>query len=715
MRDQEIVGLWEAYHQVYAPQKNSEEVELWVNQLVEEGYDLSEYTWDDMVEIYEDQMLSGKPLRKRGMTPENRRDWKEMVRKYGPEPITNPRPTGKSQSSTQSSTRSASKVSTQSSEAPKRKRRTNLSDVQIKENRGERDHGERYGSHEQGPPINRARGRAFDRIFASQDAAAARAKREGKQRLKEKGKVHKKDGKDMFEHILAAQYFYEMGLNENGIEILIEELGVSQFTDFVYDIAEESLLVEARAGGSRIEPKLASGKAIEGKPKAASLKRLRAQKEARREAEEKASAAKPSGLRASLQRQSAIANAKKEQPKKRGVLDRIAGAVLAGMERDKAAREKFGKAARETGAVIQKAAKGAGYVAREFGSGMSTAAKVGKRVVTGEEVELWVNQLVEEGYDLSEYSWDDMYEIYMNEGYKDLPASKMIKQATKHGQRGGMAHIAQREVERTPKGLRTITGSREKAEKLGNIKRSAYTKSAKMTVVSQHHDPESSKEKASINRARGTKSNIRPFTRTAAEEVELWVNQLVEEGYDLSEYTWDDMYEIYLDEAYQEPRFKRKDYLQKLSKRGGMGMGTPNDPHGYRDPKMAKVGAEFSKRKTAAANAKKTGEPDTYRAEKESKSKLKEEHVDPYNIILSYLIDKGYADTHNDANVIIKNMSEEWKQSIIGEQSNPAYATQGGQTYRDYHNDGKSASQIAREKRMREFELKRATILFKGG
>jgi hypothetical protein len=36
-------------------------------------------------------------------------------------------------------------------------------------------------------------------------------------------------------------------------------------------------------------------------------------------------------------------------------------------------------------------------------------------------------------------------------------------------------------------------------------------------------------------------------------------------------------------------------------------MGTPEDPHGYRDPKMAKVGAEFSKRKTSAAKAKKTG------------------------------------------------------------------------------------------------------------
>jgi hypothetical protein len=31
-----------------------EEFELWVNELVEEGYDLSDYTWDDMLDIYED-------------------------------------------------------------------------------------------------------------------------------------------------------------------------------------------------------------------------------------------------------------------------------------------------------------------------------------------------------------------------------------------------------------------------------------------------------------------------------------------------------------------------------------------------------------------------------------------------------------------------------------------------------------------------------------
>lgn len=35
----------------------------------------------------------------------------------------------------------------------------------------------------------------------------------------------------------------------------------------------------------------------------------------------------------------------------------------------------------------------------------------------------------------------------------------------------------------------------------------------------------------------------------AKEGFELWVNSLIEEGYDLSNYTWDDMYEFYLDEA----------------------------------------------------------------------------------------------------------------------------------------------------------------------
>jgi hypothetical protein len=53
----EVPSLMAAYGAVYAPQELTEEqiweeVENWVNSLLEEGYDLSEYTWEEMYEAY---------------------------------------------------------------------------------------------------------------------------------------------------------------------------------------------------------------------------------------------------------------------------------------------------------------------------------------------------------------------------------------------------------------------------------------------------------------------------------------------------------------------------------------------------------------------------------------------------------------------------------------------------------------------------------------
>ena len=42
------------------------------------------------------------------------------------------------------------------------------------------------------------------------------------------------------------------------------------------------------------------------------------------------------------------------------------------------------------------------------------------------------------------------------------------------------------------------------------------------------------------------------------------------------------------------------------------------------------------------------------------------EEADLYDIILSHLIDEGYADTQEQAEVIMVNMSEDWRDSIIG-------------------------------------------------
>ncbi len=53
----DLMNLKEAYAEVYAPQELTEEqvweeVETWVNSLIEEGYDLSDYTWEEMYESY---------------------------------------------------------------------------------------------------------------------------------------------------------------------------------------------------------------------------------------------------------------------------------------------------------------------------------------------------------------------------------------------------------------------------------------------------------------------------------------------------------------------------------------------------------------------------------------------------------------------------------------------------------------------------------------
>ena len=198
---------------------------------------------------------------------------------------------------------------------------------------------------------------------------------------------------------IASNYFYEMGLNEDGVDILIEELGVEEFANFVYDIAEEYILTEARAGGAKIEPKLSTGKAIQGKPKAASLKALRKKKAARQEAENKASESKPSGLKASLQRQSAVAAAAKKQPKKPGLLDRVAGAVSKGIERHNAANKSLNKAASETGKTLRKVGKAASTVARGVASGVSGTAKLAGHVARkGLSDEYIMGYLIDEGY-----------------------------------------------------------------------------------------------------------------------------------------------------------------------------------------------------------------------------------------------------------------------------------------------------------------------------
>ena len=180
-------------------------------------------------------------------------------------------------------------------------------------------------------------------------------------------------------------------------------MGLESFVEFVYDLGESTMLSEARAGGVRVEPVTKGGKAVgslKGGPKAAAIKRLRKEKQARRDAESGSS--KPSGMKAALRSQSdrakAVKSAKSQQPKKRGLLDKVAKTVLDGMDRHNKAMKKA-KGDIET---TKKVAKKAGKAAKSFGSGFVSgvktagkAAKAGYKMATEEEDRLGKSDLDE--------------------------------------------------------------------------------------------------------------------------------------------------------------------------------------------------------------------------------------------------------------------------------------------------------------------------------
>jgi hypothetical protein len=122
------------------------------------------------------------------------------------------------------------------------------------------------------------------------------------------------DQYQLTEEEIAADYFYSHGLNEDGVDILIDELGVDDFVDFVYDIVEDYELNEARRSG-RIEPVTKTGKDIstlKGGAKAAAIRRLRGEKEKQRASERETTSG--SGMKAALRSQAIQAASARQQP-----------------------------------------------------------------------------------------------------------------------------------------------------------------------------------------------------------------------------------------------------------------------------------------------------------------------------------------------------------------------------------------------------------------
>jgi hypothetical protein len=129
-----------------------------------------------------------------------------------------------------------------------------------------------------------------------------------------------------------------------------------------------------------------------------------------------------------------------------------------------------------------------------------------------------------------------------NEGYKPWdfgPKDKAKKKYT--------------ELSARKKAGGSAPGTATRANKIASVGREMRTtldRDSAMTMTNpKKQGLQPSTQRHTLAAIRGAGGGTTARTKFRKEEFELWVNELVEEGYDLSEYTWDEMYESYLDEG----------------------------------------------------------------------------------------------------------------------------------------------------------------------
>lgn len=197
---------------------------------------------------------------------------------------------------------------------------------------------------------------------------------------------------------VAADYFINLGLNEVGVDVVMEELGDEEFCEWVIDIMEEAVLLEARAakkrkGGPSYEEVKAS---IEAKEKAKkSAPRKVAVKMAKVEQEKRT---RPPGQERIIRgAQQVLQKANSPETKKavaKSVANTLARGALSAWEGHKAAMQ----SKKEGKGLMHQIGKGAAATATSF-------LKKGTA-----HLKEYIEYLENEGYDLSEITLQDLYE-----------------------------------------------------------------------------------------------------------------------------------------------------------------------------------------------------------------------------------------------------------------------------------------------------------------
>ena len=238
-----------------------------------------------------------------------------------------------------------------------------------------------------------------------------------------------------------------------------------------------------------------------------------------------------------------------------------------------------------------------------------------------EEVENWVNSLLEEGYDLSDYTWEEMYESYIEEQGRARTTGQnssvfTLPTTPGAGSAGGSGSGGRRGSGSSPGSVRPATTPAPAAKPAAPAPAAAR--------------PAAPTARPAAPAARPSGGAPRPATTAPA---------------------------------------SAKVAPKSAAPAGGSALdratAAASGPTAFSPKPQSDVGAMIARSQARqAAQTPKPAASAPARPMGGARGRLMSS-FDPFDVIKGHLIDEGYADTEESALVIMANMSEEWKQSII--------------------------------------------------
>jgi hypothetical protein len=297
-----------------------------------------------------------------------------------------------------------------------------------------------------------------------------------------------------------------------------------------------------------------------------------------------------------------------------------------------------------------------------------------------EEVENWVSSLLEEGYDLSDYTWEEMYESYIEEnttggiGSANRPGTAaQLQQRSKNIQArgGGFGQIG--------RGLTRMFGSGEQIKKLDNEDRDDRRR--EQTALNRSSNPNwkpdtKNTKDADTKNTKDADTSLpkTPITTPASPKVAPTKPAATAQTGDKTK----DMATF----AKANPTLAAA-ATERARTRGTSSTTNPlmKDMKSKLPAATPKVAPSNTLSNTVAAASKPAAFSPTPAVAKTAPTPVAkptprqqrlnmEMEYDTFDTVLEHLVSEGYADTNEAALVIMANMSEEWRQSILDEGDN---------------------------------------------